>query len=66
MIKVMEIRVTYIKNDWVGYEAIDSEKYLDGSISLDNFPDIPKTDGTGIYYLILQGSIVKGIAKKLK
>lgn len=62
MLTLREIEVT-ISDEWVEYIDVDRPEYIAGSIHSSNFPDAPSIGD--IYYLILEGSFVRGLAKKL-
>lgn len=57
-----EIIVDIVDNAWVNYVTFDGKDA--GAVHVKHFPDKPKKNKR--YYLILFGSDVKGVAKKIE
>lgn len=64
MLRILEIVITEISGEWASCKEVNSESESEDSVALRNFSETPKVGA--IYYLILSGSLVKGIAKKLR
>lgn len=62
MLQLFEIEVT-ISDEWVEYIDVNRPEYIAGSVHSSKFPNKPSAGD--VYYLILEGSFVRGVAKKI-